>query len=191
MVLYIDETENNSFFIVAGLLATSSEETENAYRKFKKSIKRMKIEDKYRSQVYTEFKSTLLDRRYKRIKIKMLESIAEIEPTIIYSVYQKKVSKMNQVQKEAVYITLLTSILTHLKNETTIVFDRFGKTDFENNIMSLARTIPNVVSIYPEDSQRQHGLQFADNICSVLRRYKSDDDEFNYYGVIKKYVKEV
>ena len=93
MVLYIDETENNSFFIVAGLLATSSEETENAYRKFKKSIKRMKIEDKYRSQVYTEFKSTLLDRRYKRIKIKMLESIAEIEPTIIYSVYQKKYLK--------------------------------------------------------------------------------------------------
>ena len=118
--------------------------------------------------LYTEFKSTLLDRRYKRIKIKMLESIAEIEPTIIYSVYQKKVSKMNQVQKEAVYITLLTSILTHLKNETTVIFDRFGKTDFENNIMSLTKTIPNVVSIYPEDSQRQHGLQFADNICSVL-----------------------
>ena len=42
--------------------------------------------------------------------------------------------------------------------------------------MSLTKTIPNVVSIYPEDSQRQHGLQFADNICSVLRRYKSEDD---------------
>ena len=38
---------------------------------------------------------------------------------------------------------------------TTVIFDRFGKTDFENNIMSLTKTIPNVVSIYPEDSQRQ------------------------------------
>ena len=44
--------------------------------------------------------------------------------------------------------------------------------------MSLTKTIPNVVSIYPEDSQRQHGLQFADNICSVLRRYKSEDDMY-------------
>ena len=61
---------------------------------------------------------------------------------------------------------------------TTVIFDRFGKTDFENNIMSLTKTIPNVVSIYPEDSQRQHGLQFADNICSVLRRYKSEDDMY-------------
>lgn len=191
MILYIDETENDECFIVAGILANADLEVESAYRRFKKSIKSMRIEDKYRSQVYTEFKSTLLDRRYKRIKIKMLEAIVEIEPTIVYSVYKKKVSKMNQVQKEAIYITLLTSILTHLENATTIVFDRFGKPDFEKNIMSLANTIPNIESIYPEDSQKQHGLQFADNICSVIRRYKSEDDEFHYYDVIEKFVKEV
>lgn len=57
--------------------------------------------------------------------------------------------------------------------------------------MSLANTIPNIKSIYPEDSQKQHGLQFADNICSVIRRHKSEDDESHYYDVIEKYVKEV
>ncbi len=46
-------------------------------------------------------------------------------------------------------------------------------------------------SIVSEDLQKQHGLQFADNICSVIRRYKSEDDESHYYDVIEKYVKEV
>jgi len=159
---------------------------ESAYRRFKKSIKSMRIEDKYRSQVYTEFKSTLLDRRYKRIKIKMLEAIAEIEPTIVYSVYKKKVSKMNQVQKEAVYITLLSAILTSLEEETTVIFDRFGKPDFEKNIIASANTIRNVIEIYPEDSQKQHSLQFADNVCSVLRRHESNDDEYHYYDELEK-----
>ena len=54
MILYIDETENDECFIVAGILANADLEVASAYRRFKKSIKSMRIEDKYRSQVYTE-----------------------------------------------------------------------------------------------------------------------------------------
>ena len=191
MVLYIDETENSDFFIVAGIIVNNSAETENAYRKFKKSIKDIKIPEKYRAKIFTEFKSTMLDRDYKRVKIKMLESLVELEPRIVFSAYTKRLPKLNQAQKESIYIILLTGILTELDDDTLVVFDRFGKADFEHKIMSLANVITNITDIHPEDSQKQHGLQFADNICSVLRKHKSGEDEYQYFNLIEKFVKEV
>ena len=48
-----------------------------------------------------------------------------------------------------------------------------------------------VESICPKDSQTEPGLQFVDNICSVLRRYKSGNVNKEHYETIKGMIKEV
>ena len=78
-----------------------------------------------------------------------------------------------------------------LDRETTIVFDIFGKQAFENNIVDSASTTKTVVDIYPQDSQQEPGLQFVDNICSVIRLHKTGKDVFSYYDYIEKMIKEV
>ena len=89
MVIYIDETENDDFFIVVGLCVSGEDRVRNAYKRFKKSIRGYVIPEKYKSRLYTEFKSTLLDRDYSRIKKRMLEEIISLDGKILYS-YLKK-----------------------------------------------------------------------------------------------------
>ena len=191
MVLYIDETENEEFFIVAGLLVESDSVVQASYKHFKKSIRGMHIPDRYKAKVYTEFKSTLLDRDYRRIKQRMLVEIQELNGAIIYSCRLKKGTKLNQILKESLYITLLSSIFGELHEETTVIFDRFGKTDFEDNIKECANAYPCIRDIHPRDSQEEPGLQFIDNICSVLRLHRTRKDSENFYSLIEKMVREV
>lgn len=191
MVLYIDETENADYFIVAGLLANSENDVENAYRGFKKSIKGLKVSEKAKSKIYTEFKSTLIDRNYYRVKEKLLESVSALDAEVVFSCYRKRTDKLNQIQKEAVYITLISNILAALPETTDVIFDRFGIADFENNIVLAADNYASVSSIMPADSQIVHGLQFADNLCSTIRYHVSDEDHRDYFRWIKSMTKEV
>lgn len=41
------------------------------------------------------------------------------------------------------------------------------------------------------DSQEEPGLQFIDNICSVLRLYRASKDENEFYKIIEEMVREV
>ena len=191
MILYVDETENNDFFIVSGLLVDSEESTKLAYKQFKKSIKGFKISEKAKSNLYTEFKSTIMDARYQRIKMKMLERISTIpDAKIIYSCYRKKINPLNQVLKESVYITLLSSIVSAINEQADIIFDRFGIDDFEE---SIAKSVVggNIESVTPQDSQKVEGLQFVDNVCSTIRLYRSGNDSHDFYSTIKNIVIEV
>ena len=133
----------------------------------------------------------MLDRDYSRIKIRMLEEIGLLDASVIYSCYIKKSYKMNQVLKESVYITLLSSIVSSLDSKTAVVFDTFNKPDFEEKIVKSLETIAVVDSVYPCDSQTKPGLQYVDNICSVIRLYRSDEDTYAYYGMIDKMIIEV
>ena len=189
--MYVDETGNDEFFIVAGLLVDSIDSVNLAYKKFKKKIQGIKISDKYKSRVYTEFKSTILDSDHQRIKLKMLEEIASLDCITIYSCYLRKNKEFNQVLKESVYITLLSSVLSSLESKTVVIFDSFNKADFEERIIQSASVMNNVVEILPRDSQNEPGLQFIDNLCSAIRRKKSNDDPWGFYEIIKDKVKEV
>ena len=191
MIIYIDETENDNYFIVAVLLAKSEQAVDLAYKRFKKRIKNLKIPDRYKSKVYMEFKSTYLDHDYSKIKTKMLEEIQTVDGCIIYSCYIKKNAKFNQIVKESVYITLLSKILSNIESKIDVVFDRFGKSDFETRIIESTKLNKNILSIKPKDSQLVSGLQFADNICSVIRLNKSSEDKFDYYNFIENMVIEV
>ena len=64
MLLFVDETENEDYFIVTGLLVESQNDIDLIYSRFKKKAKNLNISDKKRAQLFTEFKSTLMDRNY-------------------------------------------------------------------------------------------------------------------------------
>lgn len=191
MILYVDETENDEYFIVTGLLIVSREAAISAYKHFKNRIANMPISNNDKMRVYTEFKSTLLDRKYQRIKIKMLEEINELDPRVIYSCYMKKGDGFPQVFKEETYITLLAKIVLAIEEEVSIIFDRFNKRNFEEKIVDRLSGCSNVQAIMPRDSQKEPGLQFVDNLCSILRMNKSSVDDNNFYRIIKKWVQEV
>ena len=46
--------------------------------------------------------------------------------------------------------------------------------------------ISNVNSVIPKDSKSESGLKFVDNLCSTIRLYRSNKDEWNFYEIIAK-----
>ena len=191
MLLYVDETENEEYFIVTGLLVESREIADKAFDSFKKDIKNIPINKRDKAILYTEFKSTILDRRYSRIKRKMLERIALMENSIIYSCYIKKGTYFSQIFKEDTYLTLLSKIVSSAEKDISVIFDSFNKYDFEAAVIERISSYPHVQAIMPRDSQKEKGLQFVDNICSVLRLNKSGTDEYGFYQIISKTIKEI
>jgi len=190
VILYIDETEFDDFFIVAGILTTSKKDTDNTYKKFKKKVKNMPLSPREKEKVFTKFKSTLLDKKYQRIKIHMLEHINKLNYQIIYSVYLKKGVKMNQEIKEKEYIKLLNNIINDIDQDIDIIFDSFNKKDFHKKIIENISLNKNVHSIIPQDSRLEYGLQFVDNICSSIRLFKTNSN-LTFYEYIEKNTKEV
>ena len=142
--------------------------------------------------MFIEFKSTILDNDYQSIKIKMLKIISKIPGSIIYSCYIKKSPKIKQSLKESIYINLLSNIVKNIKEDINIIFDSFNKKDFELNIKQTILKFKNVKSIIPKDSQIVHGLQFIDNICSVIRLHISKAEQArSFYPLIKNMIKEI
>jgi hypothetical protein len=96
-----------------------------------------------------------------------------------------------QKKKEDVYILLLSKIVTSLESETDIIYDAFNKSDFEQRINTTIAPFVNVRSIKAMDSRLEAGLQFVDNVCSVIRLQKSDKDQYSYYEIIESRIKTV
>ena len=96
--------------------------------------------------------------------------------------------KMADYIKEKIYIDLLNSIIEGIDEEINVVYDRFGISSFETTIEDMVSKISGVKSITAGDSQLIPGLQFADNICSVIRLKISENDKNNYYLIIEKLV---
>lgn len=191
MLLFVDETENDNYFIVTGLLVQSQNDINMSFNRFKKHAKNLNISAKKKAQLFTEFKSTLMDRNYQKLKIAMLSELNSIEHCIIYSCYIKKDFTFPQTLKEDTYINLLSQIVNATTDSIDIIFDTFNKRDFEEKIVSKISSLQNVSSIKSCDSQQNPGLQYADNLCSTCRHYLNGDDTNHFYDIIKKNVKEV
>ncbi len=189
-LLYVDETECPEYFIVTGLLVNSKEDVDLAYKRFKNNIKGIRIPRDKKARLFTEFKSTLLDRDYKRVKEAMISELNKLEYCAVYSCYVKKISFPQSV-KEKIYIALLMRIVMEIRVNVEIVFDTFNNSGFESDIINCMQGCPNVVSIKPGDSQKEAGIQFVDNICSILRLHKTKRDIHAFHSLIKGFVKEV
>lgn len=181
MILFVDETECENYFIVAGLLTESKSKTDAAFKKFKKKIKNYPIPAKKKEKLFTEFKSFLLDNEYQKIKVCMLEHIDSLNYSIFYSVYKKTDKRFNQKRKEQVYIKLLNKIVSNIDCQMDVIFDTFNKNNFEKEIVSSISQYPNINSIASQDSRLEYGLQFIDNICSIIRLHIDKQESALYY----------
>ncbi len=191
MLMFVDETENENLFIVAGFLVNSKEEADLAYKHFKRRIKDSHISDREKRMLFTEFKSTLMDQHFQKLKVRMLEEIIAFKNSVIYSAYIKKDEAFHQNRKEDIYILLLSKIVASLVQETEIIYDAFNKRNFEDRINSTIAPFSNVISVRSADSRMEAGLQFVDNICSVIRLYESGKDHYSFYQIIADRVKMV
>lgn len=191
MILFVDETENEECFIVAGLLVNSKADVDVSYRHFKKKVSNYKLAAKTKQRVFKEFKATTLDTRFQGIKKKLLMEISTLNGSIVYSCYIKKDAQFNQILKEATYIVLLSKIVATVDVPIDVIFDSFRKDNFETDIVAGMMAFNNVSSIQPCKSELEPGLQYIDNICSVLRRHKSGIDEDHFYEIIENMVTEV
>ena len=191
MVLYVDETENDKYFIVAGLLSESTNVILEQYKHFKHKIKKFNLSQKDKQRLFTEFKSTLLDNDFQRIKRVMLKEVSSQGNLIYYSCYTKSSTAIKQSEKEFIYITLLIKIINEIPTNSAVVFDAFKKPDFEEKIKQNVLSTGKVSLIEARDSQTECGLQFIDNICSSVRLYKSNDEKSLYYKLIAGIAKEI
>lgn len=191
MILYVDETETDDFFIVTGMLVESKEAVLLGYKQFKNKIKDYKISPQEKQALFHEFKSVKIEKHHQKIKIRMMEEIAEISDCIIYSAYIKKDTKLYQEAKEEIYISLLTKIVSCISDPVDVVFDAFNKKDFEKKIILSILPLDNIDKITSGDSVLEPGLQFVDNICGAIRLNKLNNDEWGFFDIIAKIVKEV
>ena len=125
------------------------------------------------------------------VAIAWLRGILSLNGVVVFACYLKKNLRFNQELKESVYITLLSRIIGELTADTIVVFDSFGKRDFEARIVRSFTDANNIENIYPGISEKEAGLQFIDNICSVIRLHKAGDKKDLFFGKIETMIKEV
>lgn len=193
MILYVDETENEEYFIVTGLLVNSEKEINDAYYSFKKHVNLLKIPKRYKSKLFVEFKSNLLDYRFQKVKKVMLESLNLIPNSIIYASYVKKDKHLKQSLKDKRYIQLVNSIIESIELNTKIdvIFDSLPNKNSINCVIDNLARLKNIASIKPADSQLTPGLQYVDNLCSVIRLHISQYDKNDFYELIKNNTRKV
>ena len=81
--------------------------------------------------------------------------------------------------------------LLELNDRATVIFDLFNKKDFENKIKDNIKRLEKIDNIIGINSRLEEGLQFIDNLCSVIRLHKSKTDKYNFYTKIEKFLKEI
>lgn len=187
--LYIDESADEKYFVVGGILVDNEQDLFLAYNQFKKQITSIPMTRKQKERVTNEFKSTLLEKSYPHIKKKMLYKLNTVNCKVVYC-STILVDKLYERYKEECYIVLLTKIINAINDDlVVIVFDSFGNKEFENNIISKIEKIDNVERIISDYSFNNKGLQFADNVCGVIRKHLSGIDYEHYYHIISRKVK--
>ena len=81
-------------------------------------------------------------------------------------------------------IKLLNNIVSSISEDIEIIFDSFNKADFERNIIESISKCSNVISIQSKNSFEEPGIQFVDNLCSVIR-LSCLESKNDFYSIIK------
>ena len=191
MILYVDETESENFFLITGLLVKNKQDIYLAYKHFKNRIKYYPLSMREKEKVYIEFKSFLLDNHYQKIKRVMLEEIVKIDNLkIMYSIKIKKNSNFKQSNKEKAYLELISKIAQKCGN-VSVVFDSFNNPRFEAKIIEKLCELDNVIDVKPKNSQDEPGIKFVDNLCGTIRLHIMKRDYNNFYKYISFNVVEI
>lgn len=187
--LFIDESINENTFVVGGILIENDTEHFVAYNQFKKQIKEIPLTRKQKDRITFEFKSTLLEQSFPKIKRKLLYKLIALNCDIVYS-SKNLTSNINQELKQNYYIKCLSNIINNINNELIIVtIDELGNKKFENNVFDKVNKYENVKSITKDNSFNNKGLQFADNVVNIIRKHISKIDKNNFYELVAGKVK--
>ena len=191
MILFVDETESDDLFIVAGLLVNSKQDAEMVFKRFKKKAQRSHLSQKSKARLFNEFKSTIMDKEYINFKREMLLELSKLDYTILFSTHRKQNILFKQREKETAYIRLLSRITEMIVFPVEIIFDSFNLHSFEERIVKRISGFENVLSVHPERSETQPGIILVDNICSVIKRHLKSDDSEGLFSIIKATVKRI
>ncbi|MDO4941059.1 MAG: DUF3800 domain-containing protein [Erysipelotrichaceae bacterium] len=184
--LFIDESIDQNYYVVGGILTNSENDLLLVYNQFKKQVLNMPLTNKQKINITTEYKSTLLDKTYPQIKKKFLYKLNSLNCNVIYS-HKKLEEKLNKNINENTYIELLTNIINAIDDDVIVVtFDNFSNAKFENRIIETIGSLANVKSIKKDYSYNNKGLQFADNVVGVIRRKLSNTDSNGFFDIISK-----
>lgn len=182
--LFIDESIDDNYYVVGGILTNSENDLLLVYNQFKKQVLNMPLTNKQKINITTEFKSTLLDKTYPQIKKKLLYKVNSFNCNVIYS-YKVLEEKINKEISESTYIDLLTNIVKSIDDDIIVItFDNFSNTKFEDKIIDTISNLKNVKSIRKDYSYNNKGLQFADNVVGVIRRKLSNVDDNGFFDII-------
>ncbi|MBR3227233.1 MAG: DUF3800 domain-containing protein [Erysipelotrichaceae bacterium] len=184
--LYIDESIDEKHFAVEGILCDSEKDMLLAYNRLKKQISRIPLTSRVKERINYEFKSSLLDRSYPKIKKKMLYKLNAFDCQVVYSCRNIN-GTIIQKEKESLYIDLLSRILNYIDDKSiNVVFDSFGNRRFENDIIRAISKTNRFNTIGSDFSFNNKGLQFADNVCGTIRKHLSNSDIDDFYEIISK-----
>ena len=189
--LYIDESIGEQVFVVGGILADSEEDLIFAYRQLKKQISRIPMTRKQKESVTNEFKSVILERSYPQIKRKLLYKINSFRCQVVY-ISRRFEGILYQDAKETLYVSMLLQIVSSISEPVIVVtFDAFGNAAFEKKIIQEVGCISNVYSIKQDFSYNSKGLQFAENVCGVIRKHITGNDSDGFFEIIEKRIWEI
>ena len=186
-ISYIDETETDEYFIVCALTVESDLELEESFKSFKKKTRNLMSKSNRRKKgiVFEEFKSKEIDEQFPSVKRAMLNHIDLLDCSITYSYQKKSQLEIKFQEKKKLYITAIHEALDIIVKPKHVVFDNFKNKKFEQEIIDSFITDEKVLSITPGDSKVYSGLEYVDNICSVIRHRISNNDKYNYYYLIE------
>ena len=97
-----------------------------------------------------------------------------------------------QDAKETLYVSMLLQIVSSISEPVIVVtFDAFGNAAFEKKIIQEVGCMSNVYSIKQDFSYNSKGLQFAENVCGVIRKHITGNDSDGFFEIIEKRIWEI
>ena len=190
MILYVDETESDTLFIVSGLLVKDRQDIEQIFKRFKKKAQQVSVSKKYKTKLFSEFKSVIMDKEYQQLKKVMLTILNEINYHVFYGCLIK-IGEFKQKDKERAYINILSAIVSSIYHPVDVYFDSFRNRDFERSIIKKLESMQNVRLVKPTISETDHGIIMVDNLCSVIRRHEMNQYNEGFFNIITHSLKKV
>jgi len=189
MILFVDETESKSLFIVAGMLVESRQIVESEFRQFKKKASKLILPSKVKANLFKEFKSTLMDSDFTKLKKELLFHVMRCNPVIMYCCLRKKEKKFCQMEKESTYLKMISAVAHQIVEPTVLLFDSFGITRFEERIVRKTASVG--IESKPVKSETEKGIIMVDNVCSVLRMNEEGRDGKELFQTISTATKKL
>lgn len=198
LFIFLDETEDENYFLVGGIVTSDREELLDAIHETRRFIKSKKgLVQRHREQILNEIKDYYLVRwGYEDIKVKFLENIrfkkiktknkkkstSHVRSNIIvaYMKFENEEKKhLSQVEKEEIYYQMLCSLLSDPKfanEKIEIIYDEYGNAEFRDRLTNLPNHFKNLIQISPGKSNIIKELQAADVCVGCIRRSLSGEN---------------